>query len=122
MKIEIEIPDSIISSTIDSALSASGGCLWCDEAKFPEVIGERSVAEFLLGDGTVTFVHDEVTRVTDNILATETTINRSSIEAGLSVLAKTLPHHFADLLNEEADSQTGEYLLQCALFGEVAFE
>jgi len=121
MKIEIDVSDSIIASTIDSALSASGGCLWCEEAKFPDTIGERSVATFLLDNGIVTFVHDEVTNK-EGIARTETTINREELEAGLRVLADALPHHFADLLNENADSETGEYLLQCALFGDVVFE
>lgn len=121
MKIEIDIPDNLITSTLDSALSASGGCQWCDEAKLPDTIGERSVAEFLLENGTVTFVHDEVANA-EGVKRTETTISRAAIEKGLGILANALPHHFADLLNEEADSQTGEYLLQCALFDEVMFE
>jgi hypothetical protein len=41
---------------------------------------------------------------------------------GLDVLASDYPRHFADLVNENADSITADILLQCCLFGDVLYE
>lgn len=43
------------------------------------------------------------------------------IAKGLEVLACYYPRHFADLLNENADSITADALLQCCVFGELIY-
>lgn len=48
-------------------------------------------------------------------------LDKAAIERGLTVLARTLPHHFRDLMGD-FDAATGDYFLQCCLFGEVMYE
>ena len=43
------------------------------------------------------------------------------IPQGLEVLASYYPRHFADLVNDNADSITADALLQCCLFGEIIY-
>jgi hypothetical protein len=43
------------------------------------------------------------------------------IAQGLEVLATYYPRHFADLVNDNADSITADALLQCCLFGEIIY-
>lgn len=44
-----------------------------------------------------------------------------NVAPGLEVLAIYYPRHFADLVNENADSVTGDALLQCCIFGELVY-
>lgn len=44
-----------------------------------------------------------------------------NVALGIEVLATYYPRHFADLVNEKADSVTGDALLQCCIFGELIY-
>lgn len=48
-------------------------------------------------------------------------LDRGAIEAGLVIMAKKYPQHFADMISENDDATTGDVLLQCALLGEVIY-
>jgi hypothetical protein len=39
------------------------------------------------------------------------------IKAGLKIMAKKYPRYFADIVNGDADEETGDVFLQCCLFG-----
>ena len=40
---------------------------------------------------------------------------------GMKIMAEKYPIHFADFINENDDSITGDVFLQCCLFGEVIY-
>jgi hypothetical protein len=43
------------------------------------------------------------------------------IQRGLNILVEKYPWHFANILSENADAETGDVLLQCCLFGEIIY-
>lgn len=74
-----------------------------------------------LGGGSLTIVAiDEQTGEPDKSIG-EKVLDRASITSGINVMAAKYPRHFADLINDNADSITGDVFLQCCLFGEVVF-
>jgi hypothetical protein len=48
-------------------------------------------------------------------------VGRAELERGLKVMAEKYPHHFADMIAENGDANTGDILLQCMAFGEVVY-
>lgn len=48
-------------------------------------------------------------------------LDQTAIEEGLKVMSKDFPKHFADILTENADAETGDVFLQCCLFGELVY-
>jgi hypothetical protein len=49
------------------------------------------------------------------------TLDRASIKKGLQVMAEKYPKHFANVVAETEDGDTGDVFLQCCLFGELVF-
>lgn len=49
------------------------------------------------------------------------TLNLTTIEKGVKIMAKKYPTHFADFINENDDAITGDVFLQCCLFGECVY-
>lgn len=45
----------------------------------------------------------------------------AKIVAGLKVMAEKFPHHYRNLIIDNADAETGDVLIQCALFGDIIF-
>ena len=52
---------------------------------------------------------------------TKWTLDRAALEKGLQVMADKFPSTFHDLVNENADADTGDCFLQCCLFGDLIF-
>tara|TARA_R100000951_G_scaffold99407_2_gene89741 strand:+ start:144 stop:515 length:372 start_codon:yes stop_codon:yes gene_type:complete len=48
-------------------------------------------------------------------------LNRVAIQRGLQVLANKYPERLQEIVQEDADAETADVFLQCALFGEVIF-
>jgi hypothetical protein len=48
-------------------------------------------------------------------------LDRESIAVGLRIMAADYPRHFADLVNENDDADTGDAFVQCCVFGEVIY-
>jgi hypothetical protein len=48
-------------------------------------------------------------------------LDLKSIASGLNSIASECPRHFADFVNENADSITGDAFLQCCFFGEMIY-
>lgn len=51
----------------------------------------------------------------------ELVLDREAIVRGLGVMAEKYPRHFADIIKEEGDAETGDVLLQCCLLGEIVY-
>ena len=43
------------------------------------------------------------------------------IHLGMKIMARRYPQHFANVINENDDAETGDVFLQCCLFGEVIY-
>jgi hypothetical protein len=48
-------------------------------------------------------------------------LDRAAIERGLLAMQAKVPRQFANLLNDNADADTGDAFLQCCLFGELVY-
>lgn len=49
------------------------------------------------------------------------TFDKAAIEKGISIMANKYPRHFANMVNENGDAETGDVFLQCCLFGEIVY-
>ncbi len=49
------------------------------------------------------------------------TLDVARISRGLNAMAKHQPSHFASILDESADAETGDVFLQMCLFGEIVY-
>jgi len=49
------------------------------------------------------------------------TLDLAAIQRGIQAMATIAPRHFADLINENIDSETGDVFLQCCVFGEIVY-
>ena len=43
------------------------------------------------------------------------------LKAGLEVMKTKYPWHYKNITSDNADAETGDVLIQCALFGEIVF-
>jgi hypothetical protein len=48
-------------------------------------------------------------------------LNRRSMRAGAQIMAEKYPRHWANLIEENDDAETGDVFLQCCLFGELIY-
>lgn len=48
-------------------------------------------------------------------------LDRSKLIGGISILASKYPRHFANIVGDNSDADTGDAYLQCCLFGEIVF-
>lgn len=48
-------------------------------------------------------------------------LDLESIQKGLDLMATQEPRHFQDILDENADAETGDIFLQYCLFGEIVY-
>lgn len=53
--------------------------------------------------------------------AKQWTLNLKACDRGLNIMATKFPHHFANVVVDEGDSNTGDVFLQCCLFGDVIY-
>lgn len=50
-----------------------------------------------------------------------TFIGPKDLKEGLILMARDYPHHFADMINDNGDANTGDVLLQCVVLKDVVF-
>lgn len=48
-------------------------------------------------------------------------LDLAAVAKGVQVMATKYPSHFADMMEENDDADTGDVLLQCCLFGELVY-
>lgn len=51
----------------------------------------------------------------------ERRLDRAALERGLQIMAEKYPRHFANVVSENEDAETGDVFLQCCLFGEIVY-
>lgn len=110
MKIEMNISDEILESTLISGLEG-GSNYWCAfEGSSP---GEDYYFEKILGDGWV--------ELTDINSDKTYRLDRAKVINGLQVMLKESPNQFSNMLKGNGDAWTGDTLIQCCLLGEVIY-
>jgi hypothetical protein len=88
---------------------------------FPDLGDGTSYLDLPLSEGGALIVSD-FNGVNEGETPKKRTLNLSSIQRGLKVMAEKYPRHFGHFLDEErADSITGDVFLQCCLFGEIVY-
>lgn len=110
MKIEIDISDEILESTLISGLEGGSNYWYAFEGSSP---GEEYYFEKILGDGWVK-LKDEGSGQTHKL-------DRAKLSEGLQVMHQICPVQFGNMLKEEGDAWTGDTLIQCCLFGEIIY-
>lgn len=85
-------------------------------AETPIALGGIPVAPLELIPGFVVTITDREADPPKRHRLTEAKLRR-----GLQVMAEKYPKHFADVMTEEGDADTGDVLLQCALFGKLVY-
>ena len=134
--VTITIPRALVESCIDSGMTTISGREWLSET---EAVGDFAPndltdAEIMCRGGRIkltTFDQDNESEDAEAAhpaaedagadLKIPKEIDAAAITAGLEVLAVKYPHHFADLVKDNADAETGDALLQCAAFGEIEY-
>lgn len=105
------IPDKDIANLLDEA--GRGARYWCEGAERLEY--ETMTTDLLNGARTLKLKDAEADKPTIY------TLDLKAIKRGLEVMAEKFPTHFADVLTENDDDNTGDVFLQCALLGNVIY-
>ena len=48
-------------------------------------------------------------------------IDKEALERGLQIMANKYQWHFMNILNDNADAETGDVLVQCATMGDIVY-
>ncbi len=48
-------------------------------------------------------------------------LDRAALTKGIDIMAQKYPRHFANVMTENGDAETGDVYLQCCLFGEIVY-
>lgn len=48
-------------------------------------------------------------------------LDRAALMRGIQIMAEKCPRHFANVVGENDDAETGDVYLQCCLFGEIVY-
>lgn len=60
--------------------------------------------------------------ITDDFDDHETKLlTRDALRKGLNVVFEKYDHHFKNIISEQDDAETGDVVLQCALFGDIIY-
>jgi hypothetical protein len=119
VKIEITIPDEMISNLLCSAFEG-GSNYWLRSAgtvEAPSGVFDRTTAPLEPG-GKVSIVLQEEAVTGKGV---KYTLDRDAILRGIVAMREKAPKHFGDALAENDDAETGDVFLQCCLFGEVVY-
>lgn len=122
MKATVDIDDDKILSALDSAFYG-GSTYWLNVRECAVVQRgtdiENAWAGHVMSGGQLQLVHPNVAKT--GIRRTVTILDRAMVERGLQLMSTVSPFQMANLVNDNADADTGDVLLQCAMFGEVIF-
>lgn len=112
LTIAVEVSKDILEGVLDSA--SRGSSYWADGI---EILGYESGVKKLLA-GKELKIKDSQAEKGDRI---NYTLTLGAIEKGLTLMAKKSPEVFGELVGENYDDNTGDVLIQYALFGELIY-
>ena len=117
-KITISVRVHIAVEDIESLLdSASRACsYWAVGVE--KLAYESGVKAIMSGKG-----HCSIKLLDDDLNGKDRgfILNLDRVKRGLTCMAKKEPKHFADILDENADDDTADVFMQCALLNEVIY-
>jgi hypothetical protein len=116
----VDIDDDAIESLLVSALEGGSNYWYMITESSPEH-SELDYYETIRAGGWIKFTANCDDEPFEHDGKTEWLLDRAAIARGLQVMAVNESQHFADILNENDDANTGDVFLQCCLFGEVIF-
>lgn len=133
MNINIEFKPQQIADLIVTAVEGDMTACWCDSLKpaTPDMQAKADACkqrpwysdpEFWTGNYTISvgeIVDESEAPVGDNIKYH--TVGQESLRIGLGVAAEKVPHHFADLLQDNLDAVSADTILQCIALGDVVY-
>lgn len=118
MDIKITVPTERIQDTLVTAFEG-GSNYWYSDLKVVRDVkepGEMGCHRFhiipTVKGGVISLRDDE---------GVKHTLNHTKVQKGLQTLAAKFPQHFADLIAENDDADTGDAFLQCCIFGDVIY-
>ena len=107
--VSLEIPEELIVNALDSANIV----YW---ARVPKGADHH---DLLAGRDTATIM--ELGGAHDGEGDGCRELTGDKVRRGLGIMAAKYPQHFAYLMSDNADAETGDTLVQCALFGEIVY-
>ena len=117
MNITIDIPDDKIQNALHSAFTG-GIAYWGRLADCSAIAAGPLSAEVMRPRG---YVHLRVLPGLADKMPRPRSLNRRSVAIGLQLMALHAPGHFAMLLHGTGDMNTGDLLVQYAVFGKAVF-
>ena len=122
ISITVQVPLHVVAGVLCSGFKIATEWLRIDwdhsiapKQMDPQVAEYDAHCSWPLGDGGVLAILDTEEENTPH------TLGIGSIRAGLQVMAQEYPKHFADIMTGVFDSETGDVLLQCSIFGAVIY-
>ena len=122
-KTEVEISEEAISSELCSAFE-QGIYYWA------EIVDSHKPAKpYMIYDHPTAYTHQYPMRddgwvdlkETEDADAETVRLDRAAIVRGLELMASEFPHVFGRILDQNGDAETGDILVQLAVFGEVRY-
>lgn len=113
-KITVTVPLEIDAELIANALSAADIGYWAVVVK-----GADQLANVVGTDYAIVREHNESDRTED--YGPERAMTSESIKNALVLIATKWPWHFQDILADNADSETGDVLVQVATLGDIVY-
>lgn len=116
MQTKVELSDERIKTLLCSAFEG-GSNYWIERVDVPLKNERNPKVEFwhecpIYGDKLVVHCSEDEKAYT---------LDRAALEKGLEIMVQNWPEHFANVLNENDDAETGDVYLQCCLFGDIVY-
>lgn len=110
----VKLPQQSIINALESGVD--GIRYWGYVAKFKD---GQSWEAMLNGKCELTIVEDEANN--DNRVNVRYTLNSKGIRKALDLIASKWPHHMKSLVTDDSDAETGDVLIQVAIFSDIIY-
>lgn len=130
MKITVDVPDDRVANCLVSALEG-GSRHWSTIKSYHKPKGALTFrldkdqvfrhVDYPMSEGGAITINEFDEDRPRNDPGKDHRLDRAAIQRGLQVMAEQCPRHFAALVGENDDAETGDVLLQCALFGKIVY-
>ncbi len=122
IQITSNVSEQILEDTLTSALEGGIGC-WASITGFKNKKPQRSPKDAMnyLPSYLTTPLSDDGILLLEDEEETTFELNRIKLLEGIKVMAQKYHQDFTDMVSENGDSNTGDVLVQCAIFGEVIY-
>ena len=116
LQVDLDISKEDISSMLTSALEG-GSNYWYNIIKVKNPNKCEYYSDIPLNGGSIYFEHDDGS----GHKQCNKPLDEELIAKGLIIMSKKFSRHFSDLIEDNADAETGDVFLQCCLFGDVPY-